>query len=81
MTPSQITHVRRLVCSMVGELAHITNHLDLVEETRRLPSEEDARAVAESAEAARAAALQLSVTAEELFPLLSANKLTAPSHA
>ena len=76
MSPANITHVRRLVCSMVTELAHITNHLDLVEELRRLPSEEDAVALAESAEAAQDATVQLSTTAEEIFPMLAASKFT-----
>jgi hypothetical protein len=78
MTPAQITHIRRLACSMVTELAQITGALDTIEEIHRNPDpatgERDAVAIAEAQAGAQDAAIQLSVTAEEIFPLLAVSK-------
>lgn len=65
---------------MVTELAQITGALDTIEEVHRNPDpatgERDAVAIGEAQAGAQDAAMQLSVTAEEIFPLLAAGKFT-----
>ena len=76
MNAAEITRLRREVCLAVGELAQITEALDLAEEIGRLPLKaddgQDARALAEAFAGARDAAFQIETGMHGLWSTLNA---------
>ena len=73
MKTTEIAHARRLICSLVTELALMTSALETLEEINRLPTLKaaDNEARGEVCTTACDAAFQLSITANEIYPMFS----------
>ena len=74
ITDHQLHTLRRRLISMQVDLGQIAGAIETIEEARRNPSpsgQDDLIAIAETCAEARDAAMQLEVTANELFSLLN----------